>query len=102
AGRAVRPRFGERVHEVPMGSFLETLQRHNASRRVPHQAFQLIPPMRWHLVLACNENPWTLTQRGPGSLGRSPAYPKPEPIRRTGCPARSPKAIRCLTEAARE
>jgi hypothetical protein len=53
-------------------------------------------------VLACSENPWTLTQRGPMSSGRSPAYPKPEPIRRTCCPARSPKAICCLTEAARE
>src|SRR5262249_50095382 len=49
-------------------------------------------------VLACSENLWTLTQRGPVSSGR----PKPEPIRRTCCPARSPKAIRCLTEAARE
>jgi hypothetical protein len=32
-----------------MGIFLKTLQRHGASRRVPHQAFQLVPSMRWHL-----------------------------------------------------
>ena len=32
-----------------MGIFLKTLQRHGASRRVPNQAFQLVPSMRWHL-----------------------------------------------------
>ncbi len=51
-------------------------------------------------VLACSENPWTLAQRGLVSAGRSPAYPKPEPIRRTCCPTRSPKARHCFTEAA--
>jgi hypothetical protein len=51
-------------------------------------------------VLACSENPWALAQRGPVSAGSSPSYPKPEPIRRTACPARSPKTMRCLTEAA--
>src|SRR4029453_14714356 len=31
AGRAVRPRFGARVHEVPMGISRRTLQRHAPS-----------------------------------------------------------------------
>ena len=50
-------------------------------------------------VLACRENPLTLAQRGPVSSGRSPAYPHPEPIRRTCCPARSPQAMRGVTDA---
>ena len=37
----------------------------------------------------------------PPSAGRSPSSPNPEPIRRTCWPARSPKAMRCVTEAAR-
>src|SRR5712691_2043003 len=32
-------------------------------------------------------------------MGCSPSYPKPDPIRRTFCPARSPKAMRCVTRA---
>ena len=49
---------------------------------------------------AGSANPWILAPRGPVSAGRSPAYPKPEPIRRTCCPARSPQALHCVTEAA--
>src|SRR6266571_8394590 len=51
-------------------------------------------------VLACRENPCTLAQWGPVSVGRSPSWPNPEPMRRTLWPARSPKAMRCCTEAA--
>src|SRR5215831_2278376 len=47
-------------------------------------------------VLACSEKPLTLAQRGPVSAGDSPSYPKPEPIRRTCCPARSPGCWRAL------
>src|SRR5262245_33456282 len=42
-----------------------------------------------------------LAQRGPLRKKRSPSAPKPEPMRRTCCPARSPKAMRCCTETAR-
>jgi hypothetical protein len=45
ASRPVRPWFCERVHEAPMGSFLQTFQCHGASRRVPNQAF-----WRWGLL----------------------------------------------------
>ena len=51
-------------------------------------------------VLACKEKPLTLAQRGPLSASRAPSEPQPEPMRRMFCPARSPKAMRCLTEAA--
>ena len=51
-------------------------------------------------VLACRENPWTLAQRMPLRRGRSPLEPKPEPMRLTCCPVRSPKAMRCCAEAA--
>ncbi len=40
-----------------------------------------------------------LAQRGPVSVGASPSAPTPEPIRRAFWPARSPKAMRCCTEA---
>jgi hypothetical protein len=51
-------------------------------------------------VLACSEHPWTLAQREPVRVGSAPSYPKPDPIRRTVCPARAPQAMRCVTEAA--
>ena len=40
-----------------MGLFRETLQRHGASRRVPHQAFQLVTPMRWDLGVRMERKP---------------------------------------------
>ena len=50
--------------------------------------------------MVCSQHPWTLAQRDPVCAGSAPSYPKPDSIRRTVCPARSPQAMRCVTEAA--
>ena len=57
AGRAVRPRFGARVHEVSMGIFRQTLQCHGASCCILNQALQLVAPMGWHLGVGVQGKP---------------------------------------------
>jgi hypothetical protein len=57
AGCPVRPRFCERVHKVSIGSLLQTLQCHGASRRVPNQAFQLVPSIHWYLDVGVQRKP---------------------------------------------
>ena len=41
--------------------------------RIAEQALQLARRRAGTWVLACSENPWTLAQRGPVSVGRSPS-----------------------------
>ena len=43
---AIRPRVGEGVDEIAIGSFLEALQRHGPAGRIADELFQLIAPMR--------------------------------------------------------
>jgi len=57
--------------------------------------------MRWDLGVRMERKSVDTAQQVPVSAGCFPAYPKPEPMRRTCCLARSPKAMRCVTEAAR-
>ena len=44
-----------------MGIFRKTLQRHGVSCRVPHQAFQLVTPVRWYMGVGVQRKP---TQTG--------------------------------------
>jgi len=74
-----------------MGSFLQTLQRHSASRRVPHQAFQLVPSMRWHLGIGVT---WVLML--PLERGQSQSYGDTTtrgPASGAAGPAREPESV---------
>jgi hypothetical protein len=77
ASGAVRPRLGERVHEVPMGIFRKTLQRHGASCRVPNQAFQLVSAMRWYLRVGVQRKPMDTGTARTRKCGEFPFIPKP-------------------------
>ena len=59
-----------------MGSFLQTLQRHGASRCVPHQAFQLVPSMCWHLGVGVQRKPVNTGTAGARECGAFPFIPK--------------------------
>src|SRR5215510_2647733 len=51
-GKNIRERRSlrlERITAVSIGNFLQTLQRHSTSRRIPNHTCQLVPSMRWHL-----------------------------------------------------
>jgi hypothetical protein len=56
--------------------------------------------MGWHLGVGVRRKPVDPGTAGARACGGSPSYPKSEPIRRTVCPARSPKAMRCVSEVA--
>ena len=87
--------MGERVDEIAGAVLRQALQGHGTAGGIPEQAFQLVPPMRGDVGAGVQRNPWTLAQRAPPVQGgRSPSAPKPEPMRRTCAPARSPKAMR--------
>ena len=75
--------MGEGVDEIAVGVFGQALQGHRAAGGIPDQALQLVAPMGRDLGVGVGENPWTPAQRGPASVGVSPASPKPEPMRRT-------------------
>src|SRR5262245_11517073 len=76
AGRAIGPRFCERVHEVSMGIFLETLERYGTSCRVPHQVFQLVTAMRWNLCVGVQREPVDPGAAGPRQGGAFPCIAK--------------------------
>ncbi len=59
-----------------MGSVFQTFQRHGASRRVPHQAFQLIPSRRWHLGGGVQRKPVDTGTAGARACGAFPCIPK--------------------------
>jgi len=76
AGRAVRPRFCERVHEIPSGIFLKTLKRHGASCGVPNQALQLVAPVRWDLGVGVERKPVDTGTAGSCEFGTFPFLAK--------------------------
>jgi hypothetical protein len=57
AGRAVGPRLGKGIHEVPVGILCKTLKRHGAFCRIPNQALQLVTPMRRNLGVGVQGKP---------------------------------------------
>ena len=77
AGRAVRPRFGERVHAVSMGIFRKTLKCHGASCCIPHQALQLVTPRGWHLWVSVQGKPADTGAARTRECGTFPFITKP-------------------------
>ncbi len=76
AGRAVRPRLGERGDEVPTGIFVETIERYGASYSVPNQALQLVTPVRWDVGVGVQRKPMDTGTAGTCECGAFPCIPK--------------------------
>jgi hypothetical protein len=79
---------------------LQTLERHRAAGDITDESLQLVAAVRWNLRVGVQRKPVDAGTAG-AVQGRAFTLVANEPMRRTCCPARSPKAMRCWTEAAR-
>ena len=83
----------------PLASSCKPLTRYGTSGCIPHHTLSLITPMRRNPRIGVPGKAMYTGTAGSFGFRAFPASPKPEPMRRTFCPARSPKARRCVTKA---
>jgi hypothetical protein len=98
---AIGPRGREGVDAIAVGVLRQALQGHGTAGGIPDEPLQLIPPMGGELGggvprKAMDAGTAGTGERGRFALGAKARANAPDPLA-----SRSPKAIRCCTEAAR-
>ena len=92
--------MGEGVDKIAVGVLGQALQGHGAAGGIPDQALQLVAPMGGDLGVGVERKALDAGTAGTGERGRLALGAKACANAPDRWPARSPKAMRCCTEAA--